>query len=1354
MPSTPRKQNVFSRLLEAPSRAFDRWFRPSASTPASSGANFGAGGSPAVPTTQPTPAGLKFSLKLLRASAHTIPGLKSAADALTECFDNIPAAAQNRQDYLDLATNITVLVQSLDEHAKLLEPTQVTRAVETAIEQLSQQLEYISQKQKRTGTRQFLDAAEDIDDLVRCYSRVRGLLQRLQVSQTTLFGTKDLDMGVEQRDPEHLGNDEQESKCSQPAFDELLPVQAARYDSSAASQVGRTGCTLNTRRLVLAELRDWASDPSGAKVYWMNGMAGTGKTTIAYSLCSQLELAHQLAASFFCSRSLPDCRDVTRIVPTVAYQLARFHQPFQDALCETLARDPDAGSRGVTRQFEKLISEPMGRVHNQTPTGLLVVVIDALDECTDVADALLILNTLLQFAKDLPLKFFVTCRPEHSLLDAVEKYGSMDRSLYHLHDIEQSLVQADIETYLRAELKSVDASDEQIERLAKQSGKLFIYAATTLRYIMSKKASVDHQKRLHVVLAVGSTSSTKVHAPLDALYTAILAAALEDDELAPWETKNTSIVLHTVVCAKEPLPISALAYMLRVNSKRVGQALEPLRSVLHVDEQTKLVSTLHASFPDYMLAASRSTRFFCDEARQNKHLGQRCFETMRELLHFNICGLESSHVLDSDVLDLSERMSNSIPSHLFYACQYWSDHMLHSKETSEQLVLLAEFLHVFGLYWVEVMNLKQATRAGIEMLSSTYSWMKASSISDDLCSLCLDMQKFILVVGANAVSRSTPHIYVSILALWDKNTPMWRHYGTQTQKQIKAKGSAISNRESAAVAVWRNSNEVYAVSVSPDGKLVASGSEDGSMCIWDAHTGNVLVGPIVEHKKQVNCVTFSPDSSRFASCSHDCTVRLWDAYTGRQTIELLHGHTDAVWSVAFSPNGKYIISGSEDRTIRVWDATTGVNLASPFKLQETGASLRAKKQQKRYRNQGSADTRAGGILSLAYSPDGKQIVLGFEDQTIQIRDIQNGRLTVPALTGHTGRVWSVAYSPDGRHVASGCADGSICVWDAQNGKSLGLPFQGHTDEVRCVSYSSNGERIVSGSQDCTVRVWDTQTGQIAAGPFIGHTTEVYSVVFMPGDDRVLSCSDDGTIRIWDARAICAAPGSPEGHIGQVYSVAFSPDSNSILSGGQDRSLCIWDARSGKRIAGPFTGHTDDVNSVAFSPRGNLVASCSDDGTVRIWDVKTGKPIAGPLEGHDHEVNKVTFSPDGSQVASVSGDGTIRLWHAQSGQPAANPFKGHSVEVESVAYSPSGDRLASCDANGTIMVWNAKTGEVSAGPFKYASKFISWSNDDTRILFSSDDFAISVCDAITGTITIGPCKGHTDWVHSAVFTPDD
>ncbi|KAG9128031.1 hypothetical protein FRC07_006145, partial [Ceratobasidium sp. 392] len=1330
MPSAPRKQNVFSRLLEAPGHAVDRWFRPSASTSATSSANSGAVGSPAVPTTQPTPAGLKFSLKLLRASAHTIPGLKSAADALTECFDNIPAAAQNRQDYLGLATNITILVQSLDEHAKLLEPTQVTRAVETAIEQLSQQLEYISQKQKRTGTRQFLDAAEDIDDLVRCYGRVRGLLQRLQSNVIlSIWETTNKSLSVANQ---HLTNTR---------LRELFPVQAARYDSSAASQVGRTGCTPNTRRLVLAGLRDWASDQSGAKVYWMNGMAGTGKTTIAYSLCSQLESAHQLAASFFCSRSLPDCRDVTRIVPTVAYQLARFHQPFQDALCETLAKDPDAGSRGVTRQFEKLISEPMRRVHNQTPSGLLVVVIDALDECTDVADALLILDTLLRFAKDLPLKFFVTCRPEHSLLDAVEKYGSMDRSLYHLHDIEQSLVQADIETYLRVELKSVDASDEQIERLAKQSGKLFIYAATTLRYIMNKKASVDHQKRLHVVLAVGSTSSTKLHAPLDALYTAILAAALEDDELEPWETKNTSIVLHTVVCAKEPLPISALAYMLRVNSKRVGQALEPLRSVLHVDDQTKLVSTLHASFPDYMLAASRSTRFFCDEAGQNKYLGQRCFETMRELLHFNICGLESSYVLDSDVLGLSEQMSKSIPSHLFYACQYWSDHMLHSKETSEQLVLLAEFLHISGLYWVEVMNLKQATRTGIEMLSSTYSWMKASSISDDLCSLCLDMQKFILVVGANAVSRT----------LWDKNAPMWRHYGTQTQKQIKAKGSAISNRESAAVAVWRNSNEVYAASVSPDGKLVASGSLDGSVCVWDAHTGNMLVGPIVGHKKQVNCVIFSPDNSRFASCSHDCTVRLWDAYTGRQMVELRHGHTDAVWSVAFSPNGKHVISGSEDCTIRIWDATTGTNLDSPFELQKTGASLRAKKQQKRYR---SADIPTGGILSLAYSPDGKQIILGFEDQTIQIRDVQNGRLTVPALTGHTGRVWSVAYSPDGRHVASGCADGSICVWDAQNGKSLGLPFQGHTDEVRCVSYSSNGERIVSGSQDCTVRVWDTQTGQIAAGPFIGHTTEVYSVAFMPGDDRVLSCSDDGTIRIWDARAICAAPGLPEGHIGQVYSVAFSPDSSSVLSGGQDRSLCIWDARSGKRVAGPFTGHTDDVNSVAFSPRGNLVASCSDDGTVRIWDVKTGEPIAGPLEGHDHEVNKVTFSPDGSQVASVSDDGTIRLWHAQSGQPAANPFKGHSVEVESVAYSPSGDYLASCDANGTIMVWNAKTGEVSAGPFKYASKFISWSNDNARILFSSDDFAISVCDAITGAITIGPCKGHTDWVHSAVFTPDD
>ncbi|KAG9123022.1 hypothetical protein FRC07_000349, partial [Ceratobasidium sp. 392] len=300
-------------------------------------------------------------------------------------------------------------------------------------------------------------------------------------------------------------------------LEKLNPAKTARYDSIAASQLRRSGCTPNTRKLVLQDLQDWASDPHGAKVYWMNGMAGTGKTTIAHSFCSSLKASHQLAASFFCSRTLPDCRDVTRIAPTIAYQFARFCGPFRDSLCRILGEDPDIGISDISTQFEKLVSDPLLEVNSAVPAGLLVVVIDALDECSDRETTMMVLEVLLRLAEDMPIKFFVTCRPERSLLGQVLSSEEVSRSLFHLHNIEQSLVRADIGTYLWAELGPIDVPADRIEQLADKSGRLFIYAATAVRYIRAKTISVNTQRRLDIMLEENSDPSRKAYEPLDAL---------------------------------------------------------------------------------------------------------------------------------------------------------------------------------------------------------------------------------------------------------------------------------------------------------------------------------------------------------------------------------------------------------------------------------------------------------------------------------------------------------------------------------------------------------------------------------------------------------------------------------------------------------------------------------------------------------------------------------------------------------------------------------------------------------------------------------------------------------------------
>ena len=187
-------------------------------------------------------------------------------------------------------------------------------------------------------------------------------------------------------------------------------------------------------------------------MYWMNGMAGTGKSTIAYTFCERLEELGLLGANFFCSRVLADCSDIRRIIPTISRQLAWSSPQFESALLEVLKGDfklPTAASQ----QFKRLIYEPF-RSLSEPIRDTLVIVVDALDECSNGAEDI---RTFLETVRDafgpmeLPLKMFVTSRPKPVVKRSIMSSTSIS-SILHLHDIEKDVVQADIRLYVHDEL--------------------------------------------------------------------------------------------------------------------------------------------------------------------------------------------------------------------------------------------------------------------------------------------------------------------------------------------------------------------------------------------------------------------------------------------------------------------------------------------------------------------------------------------------------------------------------------------------------------------------------------------------------------------------------------------------------------------------------------------------------------------------------------------------------------------------------------------------------------------------------------------------------------------------------------
>ncbi|KIN97417.1 hypothetical protein M404DRAFT_1006058 [Pisolithus tinctorius Marx 270] len=396
------------------------------------------------------------------------------------------------------------------------------------------------------------------------------------------------------------------------------------------------------------------------------------------------------------------------------------------------------------------------------------------------------------------------------------------------------------------------------------------------------------------------------------------------------------------------------------------------------------------------------------------------------------------------------------------------------------------------------------------------------------------------------------------------------------------------------------------------------------------------------------------------------------------------------------------------------------------------------------------------VQSVTFSPDGKRIVSGSHDKTVRIWDAERGVQIGSPLQGHTEWVLSIAFSPDGKRIVSGSKDKTVRVWDAGRGVQDGNPLQGHTDCVQSVAFSPDSKRIVSGSCDDTVRIWDAERGVQIGSPLQGHGDVVCSVGFSPDGKRIVSGSDDYTVRIWDAEGCRQVGTLVQGHAGVICSIALSPDGKRIVSGSEDKTVRIWDAERGMQIGSPLEGHTGKVKSVAFSPDGKRIVSGSEDNTVRIWDAEGAVQIGSPLQGHSDAVQSVAFSPDGERIVSGSYDNTVRIWDAEQRVQIYCLPQGHTAPVHTVAFSPDGKRIVSGSNDNTVRVWDAE-GCVQVGSplhgHKNAVQSVAFSPDGKRIVSGSHDKTVRIWDAERGMQIGTPLEGHVDTVWSVAFSPD-
>ncbi|MDZ8259960.1 serine/threonine-protein kinase [Nostoc sp. ChiQUE01b] len=292
-----------------------------------------------------------------------------------------------------------------------------------------------------------------------------------------------------------------------------------------------------------------------------------------------------------------------------------------------------------------------------------------------------------------------------------------------------------------------------------------------------------------------------------------------------------------------------------------------------------------------------------------------------------------------------------------------------------------------------------------------------------------------------------------------------------------------------------HSSSVLSVAISPDSNILASGSGDSTIKLWNIATGEQIRTLLLEryankeHSNYVNSLAISPDSKTLASGSFDNNIRLWNLSTGEQIRTLsgyLSGYSVAVFSVAFSPDGKTLASANSNQKILLWNLETGEQI---FILTE----------------------HSDAVLSVAFSPDGKTLASGSWDKTIKLWNLGTGKL-IRTLTGHSNYVNSVAISPDSKTLASGSSDKTIKLWNLGTGKLI-RTLTGHSNYVNSVAISPDGKTLASGSFDKTIKLWNLATGEEIC-TLTGHSDGGISVAISPDGKTLASGSDDKTIKIW------------------------------------------------------------------------------------------------------------------------------------------------------------------------------------------------------------------------------------------------
>jgi hypothetical protein len=521
--------------------------------------------------------------------------------------------------------------------------------------------------------------------------------------------------------------------------DEFHPAMLDRLGAVTAafvkSDTGPQGCLPGTREKLLNEIMDWFAD-DGPSVYWLRGLAGTGKTTIARSVADLAEQQGLLGGSFFFSRTDIARQRVGAVLPTIAYQMAKWRPNLRQPLCAAINSEKEISECTMQEQVRCLFVRALSHTTAPVPRALLVV--DALDECNKIDDCEggALVPLLVECLHQLPfsLKLFITSRDEPSIrrmVDSLPAQYSMRKAALHI-DIEEKIVNADIELYLYQKLRSISPDEHAwppaaaIKELTHRASGLFVYAVTIVKYIRSDSIVVTPAALLNEVLSTSRMDGQSRYGDLDSLYLKVLDKAGTAPDGGSSDRLRAGIrdAAASLVLAKEPLSWRALAILADLPMT----ALEVLNSIILESSDGK-IRPFHASFEDFIVDENRcrDRAYRVDASHHHERLARRCLTLMKESLRYDICALSEPGTPNDQLPDLERVLQKAVPAVLRYACIHWAAHLSQARSPDSYLHdELTKFCEEYLLYWFEVMSLIARLSMCDDILAAALRWCKAS----------------------------------------------------------------------------------------------------------------------------------------------------------------------------------------------------------------------------------------------------------------------------------------------------------------------------------------------------------------------------------------------------------------------------------------------------------------------------------------------------------------------------------------------------------------------------------------------------------------------------------------------------